>query len=321
MKQSLTLVALAAAVLLATLAWRGQGRDWLFGSAKNSPQTAVLATDSPVPMASAAPLQGSAQRGDELMLHAAREVAALSSLDARLRVQTNLMEQELVGSGSYYQLRSEHDLLLKLELRLQVAQQVSSLLQVSDGRFLWIRRNLPGQNSLSRVDQRRVREALAKGTKLPSTDPSRALALGGLGKLLESLAENFEFSAPREDTFSSTAVWVLHGKWRPERLAELVPSKRSEIVAGEDLDWSELPEQLPTQVMVMLGRDAYAPLFPYRIEYQRLDRAGEVTPLVSLDLFDVRTNVSLDPRLFAYKPGDQEVADVTETYLAKLQRR
>lgn len=320
MKQSLTRLALTAAVLLATLAWLGQGRVWRLGGTKNPPLAAVSASDSPVPMKSAAPVQQTTQRGDELMLHAAREVAALSSLDARLRVQTNLMDQELVGSGSYYQLRSEHDLLLKLELRLQVAQQVSSLLQVSDGRFLWIRRNLPGQNSLSRVDQRRVREALAKGSNLPIADPSRALALGGLGKLLESLAENFEFSSPREETFSGTAVWVLHGKWRPEKLAELVPSRKNEFFAGQDLDWNELPPQLPAQVMVMLGRDAYAPLFPYRIEYQRLDRAGEATPLVSMDLFDVRTNISLDPRLFAYKPGDQEVADVTENYLAKMRR-
>jgi hypothetical protein len=257
-------------------------------------------------------------RGNELLLQAAHEVASISSLDARLRVQTNIMEQELVGSGSYYQLRAEHDLLLKLELRLQVAQQVSSLLQVSDGRFLWIRRNLPGQNSLSRVDQRRVRESLAKGSSLPIAAPSRALALGGLGKLLESLAENFEFSAPREETLGGTAVWVLHGTWRPQRLAELVPSQQARITAGESLDWSKMPEQLPAQVMVMLGRDKHAPLFPYRVEYQRFNRAGEATPLVSIDLFDVRTNVSLDPRLFAYKPGDQEVADVTENYLAKL---
>jgi hypothetical protein len=319
MKQSLTLAALAAVVVLATLAWLGQGRGWFLSAA--APTISIASSAAPPTTPSPAPRAAAAQPGDDLIRKAAATVAQLPSLDARLRVQTNIMEQELVGSGSYYQLRSEHDLLLKLELRLQVAQQVSSLLQVSDGRFLWIRRTLPGEKSLSRVDQRRIREALEKGAKLPIADPGRALAVGGLGNLLDSLAANFEFSAPREESLGGTSVWVLHGKWRPERLAELLPSRAEQLHAGESLDLSELPAQLPAQVMVVLGRDRQAPLFPYRVVYQRVDRAGELAPLVALDLFDVRTNISLDPRLFAYKPGDQEVADITETYLAKLKRR
>jgi hypothetical protein len=43
-----------------------------------------------------------------------------------------------------------------------------------------------------------------------------------------------------------------------------------------------------------------------------------VTPLLAMELFDVRLGESIDPLVFAYKPGDKEVVDHTELYLRNL---
>jgi hypothetical protein len=37
-----------------------------------------------------------------------------------------------------------------------------------------------------------------------------------------------------------------------------------------------------------------------------------------MELFDIRLGEEIDPRVFAYKPGDKEVADHTELYLQNL---
>ncbi len=327
MKQSLTVAGLVVALLLPLLAvlqiWRvyrgaGEGRP----PAASIPATPV--TSTPVK-------ENSIQRLPQvnrdavrevqasMVSQAAHEVAKIPTLDAKLRLTTHLLGQELVGSGSYYQLAREQETLLKMELKLQVANQVSSLLQVSDGRFLWVRRDLPERKSLSRIDQRRVSEVLA-GQKRSAfvRIGTPALALGGLSKLLEGLDTHFQFEAPVADKFGEVPVWVLQGNWKLDRLAELWPDAAANLQAGTSVDMTKLPPHLPQHVRIVLSRDGALPLFPYRVEYTRQGRGGESEPLVLLELFDVRTNVSLDPRLFAYKPGDQEVADETEAYIQAL---
>ncbi|HTN75197.1 MAG TPA: hypothetical protein VL096_08120 [Pirellulaceae bacterium] len=304
MKQILTVLTLAVFGFCAATWAVGQG------SAPASDASAITPAARP---------QTAERTGQELLVQATQELTQLPSLDAKLRLTTNLLGKELVGSGSYYQLVRENETLLKLELKMQVAQQVSSLLQVSDGRFLWVRRDLPQKKSLSRIDQRRVREAIAQAPAIPVAHlQSSWMALGGLGKLLQALENSFQFSPAVAGQLRGVDVWTLEGTWRPNKLAELWPDQAPALLAGQTVDLAKLPTQLPERVQVVLSRDPAIPLFPYRIEYQRRGRAGEFEPMVTLELFEIRRNVALDPRLFAYKPGDQEVADETELYLARL---
>lgn len=332
MKQSLTVAGLVVLLLLPLLAahqfwrkWRSAGQGSIAvttASISAAPVSSQSTSASPPKMSEdlkrlpAVDTSLTTARESRLIAQAAHEVARFSSLDAKLRLTTNLLGQELVGSGSYYQLARDQETLLKMELKLQVANQVSSLLQVSDGRFLWVRRDLPERKSLSRIDQRRVSEALAKQKRSAFVRiGTPSLALGGLTKLLEGLDANFQFEPPVADKQGESPVWLLSGAWKPERLADLWPEAASTQLAGQAIDMSRLPPHLPERVLVVLSRDGALPLFPYRVEYQRSGRGGEPEPLVLLELFDVRTNIALDPRLFAYKPGDQEVADETEAYI------
>ncbi len=269
--------------------------------------------------------------GQQLMAQAARELFQQPALEAKIRQRIDLFGHQLVGSGSYQQLGDGPEKLLRLELKLQVGNQITSLQQVSDGRFLWIRRDLPGQTSLSRIDLKQVRDAIRASGQTPAPDPGgNWMALGGLPRLLQGLNENFLFnSPPRADQVGQVPVWVLRGQWRAERLAAPLPNQRADILAGRPPRLEELPPRLPDSVMITLGRDDVLPLFPYRIEYLRQDGAGQgsgagppgiASPrsLVTMELFEVRRRADLDPRQFDYKPGDQEVADHTESYLKSL---
>lgn len=313
MKHSLTVVTLltlAAVALLAMHRWAGSQPA---GNAAASDEGKSGKTDEKARQVGNLPPGD----GNALIARAASEVKKLPTLEAKLRLQTNMLGQELAGSGTYYQLVRSPDTLFKLELKLQVASQVSSLLHVSDGRFLWTRRDLPTQKFLGRVDQRRINAALAK-RKAPPAVGTDALALGGLGHLLETLGNHFQFGPLREDNLAGAPVWTLQGNWKPAALAALWPEKAQALSSGEKINLAELPEQIPSHVIVVLSRDPALPYFPQRIDYQRAGENGANHSLVSFELFDVRRSRALDPRLFDYKPGDQEVVDQTEDYLRML---
>ncbi len=90
--------------------------------------------------------------GQSLLSRAVAQLTSLPALEAKLRQKAQLFGQEVAGSGTYLQTQSQRGLLLRLELKLQVGDQQSSLQQVCDGRFLWVRRDVASGVSLGRVD-------------------------------------------------------------------------------------------------------------------------------------------------------------------------
>ena len=118
-------------------------------------------------------------------------------------------------------------------------------------------------------------------------------------------------------------VWIVEGEWKKERLDFLTVNKTPE-------DLSKLPQQLPTRVELILGRaDQAFPLFPYRISYLRPRGSqpsgekvpagkGNMEPLCTIEFYGVYHTNQIDPREFAYDPGDQEVADLTQHFMTRL---
>ncbi|HPM84128.1 MAG TPA: hypothetical protein PLF81_25665, partial [Candidatus Anammoximicrobium sp.] len=129
------------------------------------------------------------------------------------------------------------------------------------------------------------------------------------------------FSAPQAVRSDKAAMWILDGRWKPDRLAELQPDLEAKTLSGNASDLTRLPAHLPTEVRVVLGQ---SDLLPYRIEYRRqaaesaADKKPAALPIVVLEMVDVRQQGELDERLFVYQPGNQEFADYTDLYLDSL---
>ena len=88
---------------------------------------------------------------------------------------------------------------------------------------------------------------------------------------------------------------------------------------------SKLPPQLPDRVFLLVGRDD---LFPYHIDFRRSRAEGqggrpksESESLVTMELFEVQFGAPIDPTAFVCRPGDIEIQDWTDDYLAKIRRR
>jgi hypothetical protein len=261
-------------------------------------------------------------RAEQLLRQAIDALDRHRSVRAKVRHRVDLFEQQLVGAGTYLQ-GSRSSLALRLELKIQLSDRVTSLQQICDGRYLWIDRHLKESPNLTRVDVARVLKAHeAAGTGLEGTPLGSPLAVGGLPGLLQGLDRSFQFTSVFDWQLNGLPVYGVRGQWEPNRLNQLLPNQQEAIEAGRSADLSKLPMQLPDHVVVFLGRDD---LFPYRIEYRRQAgsargrRQGSSRPLLVLELFEVQFNVPIDPALFAYEPGDRSFTDQTDQYIRNLE--
>jgi hypothetical protein len=235
-----------------------------------------------------------------------------------MRQRVGIREQYMVGSGAYLQLRHGEDVRFRLELRLQVGEQLTSLQHITDNRYLYIRRDIGETKSISRIDLKRVQAAHAKLAAGIAPQNYAMLGVGGLSQLLHGLADNFTFGDPESETISGVNVRRMSGRWKPEVLAKLLPDQSETILAGLEPAMETLPLQIPDGVSLVVGRDAPLALFPYRVEFTRQDaESNRPRSMLIMELFEVRLRPDLDPRLFEVPSSEQNLVDETDVYLRK----
>lgn len=346
--------------LLAFVATAVCGQDAPLGSgvaAREPPSAAPRPSTGDMPAgAEAAPANGADRTppplserrptsGDRLIESVAVQVAQHASIDAKIRYQAHLFGVDLVGSGVYLQQGRGPRMRMRLELSTQNREGANSLLQVNDGSYLWRERRVGDRRQVDRVYLRGVRRAWAKKSgrvfgAAAFDSPQVSLAMGGLPKLTAGLADCFQFSPERLFQLDKTtpALEVI-GRWRSEKLVEMLPEQRERILAGGAADLSPLPDHVPHEVAVSVGRDD---LFPYVIEYRRVrgdsasgadgaaddvalgGRRGEkgerrTAPtgrIALLQFHEVNLGGATIPaRQFRYYPGDVDPADRTQRFL------
>ena len=253
-----------------------------------------------------------------LMSEAVRRLERHRSISASIRHEIDLFAQHLTGSGGYWEHRTLGDPRIRLELKIQLGSQTSSLLQVCDGTHLWTYRKLLDEPTLSQVDVALATDRLRRAATAPGRNPAATLpGLGGLSRILRGLDGAFEFTTAERGRLGqeNRPIWRLHGRWRANWLARILPAQTTD--AAEDAaapDLSRLPEHLPDHVILYLEQ---ADLFPYRIEYRRRTESSS-RALVTMQWYDVKLNGPVDHNRFIYHPGDLKPVDRTQEFLDSL---
>jgi hypothetical protein len=260
--------------------------------------------------------------GDVLLRRVLAAVNAQTSIAARLRYQVQLLGRRTIGSGVYLQQGRGPARQFRLELSLDGVALASRLRHVSDATTVWIAEEYPGDMRLARVDVARLRHAQPK-TLGQAPDARDWLLLGGLPKMLDGLDGAFEFKNASESQLDDVRVWTLVGEWEKARLVGLLPNQKENIESGGPVDFGKLSPQLPTSVVLHVGRDD---LFPYRLEYWRSekgdgDRAsgsrGKL--LVVMELYEVKVGAPIDPAQFVFEPPPgRKPLDRTQEFLERL---
>jgi hypothetical protein len=155
--------------------------------------------------------------------------------------------------------------------------------------------------------------------------------------------------APDENAPKSASipVYAVVGHWRSEKFAALLtitgtdvsPSgdkstdaqsdRRETNVGSQPRDsqhsaFDSVSSRLPEEVLILVGQ---ADLFPYRIEYRRLETPASgppipyqlsTNPMVVLELIDVVFDTPVATGQFEYAPGDADWTDQTAAVLERL---
>ncbi len=253
---------------------------------------------------------------EQLLAKAIAAVDGPQSLSARVRNQAELFDRRLSGTGLYLQQGPAAERRTRFEMKCQVADATTTLIEICDGRYFWTYRDLPDGRSLNRIDMFRVRTAFEQAGRPPSLPPAM-LAVGGLPKLLADLQHCFRFERINSGKVGETPVWMIDGTWRPAALSVAAPDSKG--------DYSKLPQHLPERVVLCLGQQD---LLPLRIEYLRRggnwDGAGQgasltgYRPLLLLEFFDIHVNPAIDPRQFILQPGNMQYTDATDAFVKNL---
>lgn len=259
--------------------------------------------------------------GQKLVTRAARRLHDIP-LSAKLLHEVNFLGQKLSGGeGSRYSQLGRGSNRVRFELKLGVGnEQVASLVHVCNGEHLYVRRVLPGQTIVTRVRVDAVEAAIdAAREKSPENASLNWIAIGGLSRLLQVLAANFDFGPPRVGRFGDRQVWIVEGRWKPGVLVQLLPEQCDDIMAGRPPRLEHLAPELPTSVAVALGADRELPLFPHFIQYRRSNAEGKTTPLVTLKFYDVERRPDLTAADFDYTVTETaEVIDDEDRFIRGL---
>ncbi len=280
------------------------------------PPPSTIANSEP-PAATPAP-GGDAQA---ILQQAIVSLEALRSISAETRQYVDIYDKQLVGSGSYFEQRGPNGLELRLELRLQLGDYTSSLLQVCKGQFLWISRD---KETPIRIDVSRVAKVWDERGDFPG--PGRIgtwPGLGGLPKLLRGLNSSFDFTLIEETRLGEQLpAYRLQGQWKREKLAKILPQHSAAIREGKPVDLGAMPLYLAHRVVLYLEKDG---LFPRRIEFRRPppsraenEPPREETTIVSMDLYNVVLNAPINADRFNFRPGERGYTDQTERFLDSL---
>ena len=284
--------------------------------------------------------------GDRLVVEAASRLERRASVTARLRHQTAIDGQQLYGVGSYWQQGTGNDLRARLEL--QFGREIS-LSHVANGRFLWTDRLLPTGRTVTRVDLRKLRsDPVLAATRDDEIRPGQAnwspaqddmtAHCGGVPRLLVALRDNFSFFppqamrlvAPEAAGASGVPYFAVVGRWKTDKLVALVGGQESRVDSREPEPTTTVPERLPQEVLLLFGQ---ADLFPYRIEYRRMESSPVTAanasppvyqlssrPTAVLEFSDVAFDVPIAPSQFDYAPPNVDWVDHTALLIEKLRR-
>ncbi|HZZ27692.1 MAG TPA: hypothetical protein VFE46_06755 [Pirellulales bacterium] len=294
------------------------------------------AATNPAVTGSAATTDAVASNGIDLFMQ--RVIGAgeqLSSVETRIRYRAYLFGQQTIGTGLYLQQDSGEARKFRLELKTPIGQQLMTMQQVCDGKYLWqlqdipnkTKNSTPDQTTISRVDLRKVRQMLADADPSLHVDLAKQFALGGLPKLLNNLQSSFRFSRVEAGRLDILPVWIATGTWRPEALATISKDLAMQAALDQPLNAKLLPPQLPEQVCLFVGQDDF---FPYRIEYRRRtgtqSRAGgtvrdDTFSMITVEFYEVRLNGPINAREFDYQPGTAGVVDTTDNFIKGLQEK
>lgn len=210
---------------------------------------------------------------------------------------------------------------LKFSLRMPAADQLNTLLQVSDGGRMLTVEAIGDINRRTEVDLGKVRSpSRLVLTSESLSDPIVAmyLAIGGQAEALRKIYQQYRWVSVREGQIGATEVWFLSGRIPPE--PRIV---RSQAEVDNQLFAENNSGLLPTKIEVAIGKPQ-SPLafWLYQVEQTRaadepsaIDRGSSVRIVTEWSNPRLLATEQLAADLFELPTSNEPLLDETHRYL------
>lgn len=134
------------------------------------------------------------------------------------------------------------------------------------------------------------------------------------------LRQWFRFTAVDAAEVDGASVWIVEGRWDPERLAATLPRVVEAAGGARAVTPRLLPDGVPWSVRIVVGK---SDLLVRRVEWLAIPGARPVgdrpvEPIAVLDLFDIVVDGPIDAAAFFYQPATTGLIDLTEEHLKRL---
>ncbi len=255
----------------------------------------------------------------QLLQQAASNLFYSTPMRSAARLRMNMFGQKFVAEGSYLQM-GQGSGRTKLEFAFGDPDDPSRLLQVCDGRFYYCMASNHEASSLEFVDLMQVAQA---DQQQLMASPSSWMTMGGLPGLLQNTASAFEFQPVEQLQLGDIPVFHIRGKWKKEFLTRILGGTVDRAWIENSMQWHQLPGQLPHVVEIYLGNDSFFPLFPYRIEFLRLDKDDDGTNLkrvFTFELFEVNRLAEISDESFKVNYENITPIDITDEFVRRIEQ-
>jgi hypothetical protein len=271
-----------------------------------------------------------AKSGDIELAQANESVTGLANALLKLppfathtKIYSRLFGVSVVANGKYFQTVGG----IKSRMEIQcVAPVPKTVLQMSDGRFVYTLKSDRHQQKLEFIDLYRLanRRGTAEGALLPTT----WVIGGGMGQSLVHYAEAFDFLEvgdllPQQSAGDSINVRTFRGVWKPDVLLRLLNAGVSQEKKARSVVWADVPRQIPHAIELTFAVQPGGPEMPRQISFFQFETAKKETlahEKVRIELMPFQFRTEMPDALFTLESTDFEATDVTNIYNARISK-
>ena len=272
---------------------------------------------------------GRSLESQSLLQQSARLLTESPPIQTRAKMMINQFGQALEVQGRYLQ-QGQGTRRARFDFQYQDEDTRFQVMQMCDGRFFYSLSAINDRSSLEFVDLQSVADT-SSGPLSFSAGPTGWISTGGISSLLDHLSVAFDFQPPNSAEIAGIPMVTVRGQWNKKALETLLTGQvdPKAFTSGPNggIDWDKIPDQIPHTVEIMLGKDSYLHLFPYRVQFNQYRHPVEADgpsqkwvskSMVSLELFEVTKVADIPLEDFRIDTQQLEPINATEKYTQRV---
>ena len=248
----------------------------------------------------------------------AKGIQELPAFATRTKISSQLFGVSMAATGKYFQSSGGGKSRMEIQYVSPVAKTV---LQMSDGRFVYILKSDHQKQKLEFIDLFRLanQRGQARGRLLPTT----WVMGGGIGKAIAHYTDSFDFQqvATSQHPQSPVGETKYRGIWKPRVLLDLIHAGNLDADRPTKVVWADVPRQLPHAIELTFQSAAGEAAMPKRISFFQFSTEKELSTakeMVRIEFSPFEFKNGLPDELFTLESTDFEATDVTKVYQAQI---